>query len=197
MYQKIRITVASVVVIALCVLSSTITLSYFTDTKSSANEFTVGNASTALAIYSNADGTEPFDASNYTLVPNMPDIPFYLEATNNGNIPVYQRFRIVIPSDLANHITLATPETDEYTVEKKSNVYYITLNNALGVDEATGHWPTTAIRIGNIPTDMSPYTCSDNTNNHCVLGLNVYSDVIQTAGFENAAEAFESLDNNH
>ncbi len=100
MYQKIRITVSSVVVMVLCMLSSTMTLSYFTDTQTTTNEFTIGNASAQFTIYGNADGTEAFDASAYTLVDHMDDIPFYLEAENTGNIPVYQRFRVVIPEGL-------------------------------------------------------------------------------------------------
>ncbi len=196
MFQKVRITVASIAIIALCLLSSTFTLSYFTDTDGSTNNFKVGHAASALSIFKDSAGETPFVASDYTLEQGM-DIPFYIEAENTGNIPVYQRFRVVIPADLTGLITLETPPTDKYTVTQSANVYYIVSTGVLTVDETTEHWPTVAIHIGNIPSDMSPYECSDATDNNCVLGLNVYSDVIQTTGFDSATAAFASLDNNN
>ena len=199
MYHKFRITITAIVVMMFCTLSSTMTLSYFTDTDSTTNSFTIGNASTALSIYGDDVGEQAFDASNYTLTPNMPDIPFYLQATNDGNIPVYQRFRIVIPTALADSITLNLPTTtDEYVVTNQSGTYYIVSTEALAVGETTAHWPTLAIHVGDITNiDTSQFTCSDNSNNNCVLGINVYSDAIQTAGFANATDAFVSLDNNN
>lgn len=195
MYHKIRITVAAIVVMVLCMLSSTMTLSYFTDTASTVNNFKIGNASSTLSIFKDSTGETPFNANEYTLTPNMPDIPFYLQATNNGNIPVYQRFRIVIPANL--DITLNLPATDKYIVTEQSGTYYIVSKEILAVDGTTAHWPTSAIVVGDIPSDMSPYTCPANSNNDCILGINVYSDVIQTTGFTSATDAFASLDNNN
>ena len=195
MYHKIRITVAAIVVMALCMLSSTMTLSYFTDTASTVNNFKIGNASSTLSIFKDSAGETPFNANEYALTPNMPDIPFYLQATNNGNIPVYQRFRIAIPANL--DITLDLPETDKYIVTEQSGTYYIVSKEILAVGETTAHWPTSTIVVGNIPSDMSPYTCPADDNNNCILGINVYSDVIQTTGFTSAENAFTNLDNNN
>ena len=196
MYHKFRITVAAIVVMVLCMLSSTMTLSYFTDTDGTTNSFKVGHAASTLSIFKDDAGESPFVADEYTLEHGM-DIPFYLEAKNTGNIPVYQRFRIVIPADLTGLITLETPSTNKYTVTQSANVYYIVSTGVLAVNETTEHWPTVAIHIGNIPSDMSPYECSDTTDNNCILGLNVYSDVIQTTGFASVEDAFTNLDNNN
>ena len=115
MHRKIRITIVSLMVMIACMISSVGTLSYFTDTDGATNSFTVGNASTVLSMYDDVSGDEKreFDASRYSpLTDGMDDIPFYLQATNSGNIPVYQRFRVVIPIGLEDVVTLKLP-TDE------------------------------------------------------------------------------------
>lgn len=222
MYRKIRITVASLVVMVICVLSSVGTLSYFTDIDSKSNDFTIGNASSDLMIYNDGAGDEEhiFSASDYTLVPGMPDIPYYLQAKNDGNIPVYQRFRVVIPIALANAMTLELPCTlgelvdgvrtcssDDYDITYDSSVnvgaeptyaeYYIVSKNLLDVNRTTSEWPVTAIKVGDIPDGITEsseiVTCMDNDSNKCVLGIRAYSDVIQTTVSESATQAFEDF----
>lgn len=232
MYHKIRITVVSLVVIAMCVLSSVGTLSYFTDTDSATNNFVVGNASTKLAIYDDVTSDEyhVLDASEYTVVANgvlknnteLPGIPFYLQATNDGNIPVYQRFRVVIPKALSSVVTLNLPtmsencsintssestcRNDSYIVNYKPSVagdnneyaeYYIMSVNALAKDGKTTEWPTVELKIGSITPDMeSLFVCptSDDSGNNCTLGIRAYSDAIQTTGFVGGVEnAFASF----
>lgn len=210
MYHKIRITVVSLIAVAICVLSSGATLSYFTDSKSTTNHFVVGNASTSLAIYDDVTGDEyhVLDDSEYTVVANgvlknntkLSGIPFYLQATNDGNIPVYQRFRVVIPKDLASVVTLNTPTNSNYTVTYDPSVndtyaeYYIVSNTALAVGNTTAEWPTTSIHIGDISgVDNSLFTCANSNANNCVLGISVYSDAIQAAGFTSAAQALANL----
>lgn len=222
MYYKIRITVVSLVVIVVCVLSSAGTLSYFTDSDSKQNDFTVGNASTKLSIYKNTDGA-PFDVADLDpLTDGMQDIPYYLQAINDGNISVYQRFRVVIPIELANVLTLKidnctlvvdNTDTDvsrcenaNYSIIYNKSVdventptyaeYYIVSKNKLGVGVKTSEWPTAAIVVGNI-SNVENFdqiaTCEDNDANKCSFGVRAYSDVIQTTGFTNGAiQAFEN-----
>ena len=216
MYRKIRITVVSLVAVMACVFSSTGTLSYFTDSDGTINNFTVGNASTVLAIYddvSDANNKRALDASRYTVTDNL-DVPIYLQATNDGNIPVYQRFRVVIPKVLAGVVTLNLPAmTDscvvetvaqhtcsnaDYTVIYDEAVeateyaeYYVVSNSALAVNDVTKEWPTLGIHFGEL-TSVDNYqsllTCgNDNSGNNCALGIRVYSDAIQTNGFVNGA----------
>ena len=221
MYHRIRIATVSLVAIAICLLSSTGTLSYFTDTDAQTNSFTVGNASSALAVYDDVttETKRLFDASRYTLVDGR-EMPFYPEATNDGNIPVYQRFRVVIPKALAKFVTLELPtmndnctvtttsintcKNNDYTVTYNPSVdvnseptyaeYYIVSNNPLGVGNTTANWPTTKILINGISeADKALFTCADNTNNNCTLGISIYSDVIQTTGFTDALSAFANL----
>ena len=218
MYQKIRITVVSLVVMSVCILSSVMTLSYFTDTDTSSNEFTVGNASTSLAVYDDISGETKrvFDAANYSPLVDR-DIPFYLQATNDGNIPVYQRFRVVIPIALAEYVKLNLPTncevetatnyicaSNDYTITYNPSVsveetptyaeYYIVSNRELAVDAKTIEWPTEKLVFTGISdAEKSLFTCTNNDNNNCVLGLNIYSDAIQTTGFANANEAFTNL----
>lgn len=234
MYHRIRITVVSLVVMAIVMLSSVATLSYFTDTDSKVNDFAVGNAKTTLVIYdevSDADSRHEIVASDYTAVTNhvikcascttdeqleLDSLPFYLQATNDGNIPVYQRFRVVIPIALANVVSLDLPNTyngcnvktvenntcsnTDYTITYNPSVsvedkptyaeYYIVSNSKLAVDGKTKEWPINGIKFGDISSlDESLLTCGENDDN-CAVGVKAYSDVIQTAGFQTAVEAF-------
>ena len=228
MYHKIRITVASLVIMTTCMLSSVSTLSYFTDSDTKTNSFTIGNISTTLAVYDDV-ASEPwreFDESNYEtdghLLPDTDySIPFYMQATNDGNVTVYQRFRVVIPSTLADFVELALPEDmgtcdarietcsnehysitydDDVVVEKEGEEpityaeYYIVSIDKLaqgGVTNSNG-WPIVGIKI-NIPAEGdygTLFTCADDSRNNCALGINVYSDAIQTTGFVDAEDAF-------
>ena len=222
MYRKIRITVVSLVVMTICMLSSTATLSYFTDTDSATNEFTVGKAASSLSIYEDENSITPFGTTNIgPLTDNMPDIAYYLQATNTGNIPVYQRFRVVIPGALANAITLEIPNctlvadvnntnistcsNSDYSVTYDSSVpvdnatyavYYIVSNVVLGLNEKTANWPTSAIKVGTVSTvtDLQDITtCTTNDSNNCKFGIRAYSDVIQTTGFTSAVQAFDGF----
>lgn len=206
MYHRIRIAVVSLIVIAICALNSSVTISYFTDTEVVTNEFLVGNIATTLAVYSDSDGTTPFVASGYTLVDNM-DIPYYAQMSNTGNIPVYQRFRVVFPAALDGVVTLnGLPCTlanntcvgDNYSVTYNPSIngnaeYYIVSNTAVAVSSETIKWPFTGIHINDVPDEKeSLFVCSGGPNS-CVLGISVYSDAIQTVGFSGAASAFTSL----
>ena len=219
MYRKIRIAVVSLVIMAACLISSTATLSYFTDTEGTTNDFTVGNASTTLAIYDDITGDkQTFDASTYSPLTDN-SIQFYLQATNTGNIPIYQRFRVTVPIILADVVTLnlsnmnncavkTAPEhtcsNDEYTVTYNPSVeinntpayaeYYIISNRILDVNETTSEWPTESIQINGISeVDITEFTCSDQDENNCKVWIDAYSDAIQTTGFENAIKAFEDF----
>lgn len=115
MYHKVRITVVSLVVMMVCVLSSSGTLSYFTDTDTKTNSFVVGNASTELKLYSDdtlVDDDHLFSTAGLVLTDNS-DIDVYPQATNDGNIPVYQRFRVVIPIALKGVVTLNLPSMND------------------------------------------------------------------------------------
>lgn len=208
----------------LCILSSTATLSYFTDTDSKINNFTIGNAATALSIYDDISDENPeawraFDVANHAPLTDGIEIPLYLEAKNTGNIPVYQRFRIVFPTALANLITVGFPGLDncapetapdntcsngDYVITYNPAVevageptyaeYYITSTNPLALNAKTPSWPTEKIRItGLSETNKSLFTCENNDQNSCAFGINFYSDVIQTTGFPTAAQAFVNL----
>ena len=62
-------------------------------------------------------------------------------------------------------------------------VYYFVSNKALGVGEKTSEWPFESIAISGLTSaNLSLFTCEGNNNNNCVLGIDVYSDVIQTNG---------------
>ena len=206
MYHRIRIAVVSLMVIAICALSSSATLSYFTDTEAVTNEFLVGNIATTLAVYSDSGGTTPFVDSGYTLVDNM-DIPYYVQMSNTGNIPVYQRFRVVFPAALDGVVTLnGLPCTlanntcvgDNYSVTYNPSIngnaeYYIVSNTAVAVSGETIKWPFTGIHINGISDEnKSLFVCSNGANS-CVLGIRTYSDAIQTTGFSGVANAFASL----
>ena len=212
MYKSIRVAVASLIVMMICVLSSTLTLSYFTDTVTQSSDFTIGNASTELEVeFQRADTNAP--------ITNGEMIPFSLQATNDGNIPIFQRFRIVIPIDLSNAVSLSLAGNDckntgtsasglcsneNYTITHKESVsiennaryaeYYIVSQEPLSVGDKTAEWSNLPqFEIGDIPSAGSePYTC-ESGNNSCVLGIKFYSDSIQTTGFENAEQAFENF----
>lgn len=223
MHRKIRITIVSLMVMIACMISSVGTLSYFTDTDGATNSFTVGNASTVLSMYDDVSGDEKreFDASRYSpLTDGMDDIPFYLQATNSGNIPVYQRFRVVIPIGLEDVVTLKLPtdescniktvdghkcSNDDYNITykpyndeaNKPAEYDIVSMNALsvtGVGSVTREWPTVGIKINGISdANKDLFECVEGNDNNCTFGIKVYSNAIQTTGFTDAVTAFENF----
>lgn len=227
MYRKIRITVASLVVVLACALSSAKTLSYFTDTDGMTSSFIVGNASVKLVIYGDVTGEtmREFSADEYApLTGGMDDIPFYLQATNTGNIPVYQRFRIVIPIGLEDVVSLKLPTDDSCVIAATTDYtcsnadysitykpyddevntpaeYDIVSLRALSVTgdySVTRQWPTEGIHISGISgVSKDLFTCAENDHNGCMLGINVYSDAIQTTGFLDAITAFENFTETH
>ena len=225
MYHKIRIAAVSLVVMTVVMLSSVGTLSYFTDSDGAQNDFMIGNAKSELVIYDDVVNTPKRELSSTNYPPlesGNQDIPYYLQATNIGNIPVYQRFRVVIPIALAEVLTLkldnctlvqdatntdvSTCSNTKYNVTYDKSVevenvptyaeYYIVSNEKLAVNGTTSEWPTTAIEFGDFPSVEnwdSFMTCGDNSGNNCSFGVKAYSDVIQTTGFINAEEAFRGF----
>jgi hypothetical protein len=170
-------------------------------------------------MYNDESGSESnlFNTADYPPLVGDVDIPFFLSAKNNGNIPVYQRFRIAIPIALADLVTINLPamnkdcivtttsentcSNENYTVTYKPSVevenvpmyaeYYIVSNDILAVDDLTTKWPTTGIHITGISdANKSLFTCADSSDNNCTLGINVYSDAIQKTGFTDADSAF-------
>lgn len=224
MYHKFRIIVVSLVVVMMCVLSSTGTLSYFMDSDGATNSFTIGNASTVLAVYGDVAGENKqlFNTESLSPIEDGSDVAYYLQATNDGNIPVYQRFRVVLPKALDGVVTLNLPtmnegcvvetvaghtcENADYTVIYDDSVivdstteyaeYYIISKNPLAVNGMTREWPMLGIHFGDI-TGVQNYEslleCSDGSGNNCALGIKAYSDVIQTTGFTNAVNAFANF----
>ena len=195
--------------------SSTITLSYFTDTDVKTSDFVVGNASTKLTIYGDESGETELDTSSY-IITDGDKIPFYLLAKNDGNIPVFQRFRVVIPNDLSGAVTLNLPtenctidtssestcDNEKYTVIYKPSVevddqtyaeYYIVSNEVLAKDSETAKWPVMGIKFNEVSgiDKSSLFICEGESNNNCKLRISAYSDAIQTSGFtDGAVDAF-------
>ena len=217
MYRKIRITVMSLVVMSIVMLSSVGTLSYFTDTDEATNNFLVGNAATELKIYSDDAGENEFVVPAEALEDGT-EIAFYPQATNTGNIPVFQRFRVVIPIGLEDVVTPKLPTDDscavkttethtcsnsDYTIiykpyDSEANTpaeYDIVSNNILALGSKTSRWPMTGIKFGDISSiDSEVYTCANGDRNNCMFGVNIYSDVMQTTGSINGAiSAFENF----
>ena len=214
MYSRVKIAVMSLVVIAACMISSSGTLSYFMDSKGVVNNFTVGNATTTLAVYDDISGDRRLlSAANYAPIEDGGTIPFYPQAQNTGNIPVYQRFRIVIPIALRDVVTLnltgdscevasaSSCDDAKFTVIYNPSVmvnnvetyaeYYIVSNQVLSVGETTAEWPMTGVVFSNLEQGSS--LCPSNSNN-CIFGVGIYSDVMQTTGFAaGAVNAFESF----
>lgn len=218
MYKKIRITAIAIVLAVICIASSSGTLSYFTDTDNTENNFVVGRVASELSVYKDTEGTE-FDETEYEGHPLEAgnQIPYYLQAENTGNIDAYQRFRIVIPIGLKDAISVklggdlaecnaktATNNICEgslYKVRYSASVevddeptyaeYYIESKNILAKETKTEEWPTTALYIeaGASSEDLSQLACGESGNN-CTLGVKVYSDTIQTYGFSDVSAAF-------
>ena len=205
------------VLAVICIASSSGTLSYFTDTVETSNSFAVGRVASELHIYkdtlgstfmnSDYDGEHPIEAGQ--------PIPYYLEAENTGNIDAYQRFRIVIPITFKDVISLKlygnlsscdvkvsdVCENEDYKVTYDDSVevesvptyaeYYIESKNILAKDGKTANWPTSALYIeeNTENIDLSELACGESSNN-CTLGVKVYSDTIQTYGFDDVSSAF-------
>ena len=216
MYRKIRITVAALAVVMISIASSSMTLSYFTDTDAETNNFKIGNVSTELTIYGNESGTKKLAdmiddgevlAESSGHIVDHARVPFYLSAENTGNITVYQRFRVVIPKALADKVTLKSGDCDlsssscssdkyevTYDVNDQYAEYYLVSKNALGASKTTAKWPTTELYFDGITDeDKDQFDNCGTNNNGCILGIKAYSDAIQTTGFTSATNAFEDF----
>lgn len=211
MYRSLKIMVASVVAIGLSIIGSSATIAYFTDTDEQTNNFVVGNASTELKIY---DANGELNPSDYSPLEDTDTITFRLKATNNGNINVYQRFRVVLPIAMRDAVTLTldgmgdcdvrtaanhTCENANYFATYNPSVggayaeYYIMSKAVLAKDSATVEWPTAQLNIVSLSgADSTPLTCGGGENN-CALGVRAYSDAIQTTGFDNVVTAFQNF----
>ena len=211
MYRSLKIMVASIVAIGLSVIGSSMTIAYFTDTDEQTNNFVVGNASTELKTYDAAGELNP---SNYEALEDGDTIVFRLKATNNGNINVYHRFRVVLPIAARDAVTLTldgmggcdvrtaannTCENASYLATYNPSVggayaeYYIMSKAVLTKDNSTVEWPTAQLNIVALSgVDTSIFTCASGDNS-CVLGVRAYSDAIQTTGFDNVVTAFQNF----
>ena len=222
MYSKLRVTLASLSLILLSTLTSTTTVAYFTDSDSTSSTFILGRADTVISAYDDVSSVPytPFSADTYGPLVQDQEIPLYLSAENNGNIPVYQRFRLVLPITLASALTFNLPgctltplaesptdstcTTESYTVIYHPSVnienlptyaiYYIYSNQPIAPGAATPEWPTTKIIVGNLDNvNPADFTCANNNLNSCAFGLSYYSDVIQTTGFSDPISAFQNF----
>ncbi len=209
MYQRIRIAVVALVAITLSVLSSGMTLSYFSDTDGKTNSFTIGRASVKLSITDETGA--PFVVPTEPVVDGS-SIGFLLSATNDGNIPVYQRFRVVIPIALAGKVTLGLDncemtggacENTNYQISYEPAVagtyaeYYIVLKTVLAAGATTAKSPTLSLNFSGISEeDGAALTCVSSDNN-CVFGIKTYADVIQTTGFASASAAFANIEESY
>ncbi|MBR2725763.1 hypothetical protein IKE87_00625 [Candidatus Saccharibacteria bacterium] len=211
MHKRIKIMVASIIAIGMSIVGSTMTIAYFTDTDEQINNFVIGNAATELKIY---DNNGELDPSSYEPLEDGTTINFRLKAANNGNINVYQRFRVVLPIALRDAVTLTldsmggcdvktvagnTCENANYLATYSPSVnstyaeYYIMSKAVLSKNATTAEWPTAQINIAGLSVvDRTLLTC-ENGNNSCVLGVRAYSDAIQTTGFDNVVSAFQSF----
>ncbi|MBR2709999.1 hypothetical protein IKE72_02890 [Candidatus Saccharibacteria bacterium] len=210
MHGKLKIMLASLAAIAMSIVGSSMTIAYFTDTDGGVNNFVVGHASTALTIYD--DGGE-LNPASYEPLEDTQHITFRMKAVNDGNIKVYQRFRLVLPVALADAVTLNlegmngcdvrtatsnTCENDNFIANYNPSVngraeYYIMSKSILEKNAATTEWPTASLDIANLSAvDQSQLVC-ENGANSCVLGVGAYSDAIQTTGFNSVTEAFQNF----
>lgn len=211
MYKSLKIMVASIVAIGLSIVGSSMTIAYFTDTDEQMNNFVVGNASTELKIYDENGELNPSSAEPLV---DGDSITFRLKAENNGNINVYHRFRVVLPIAARDAITLTldgmgdcdvrtvannTCENANYLATYNPSVggayaeYYIMSKAILTKNSATVEWPTARLNIVNLSgVDSAATTCAGGENN-CVLGVQAYSDAIQTTGFDNVVTAFQNF----
>ncbi len=211
MHKQIKILVASIVAIGMCIIGSSATIAYLTDTEQQVNNFTVGRASTTLTIY---DDSGVLDPSSYSPIEDGTTVTYHLKAENDGNISVYQRFRVVLPIALKDAVTLTLSDMGDCDVRTATNntcentnyiatynpsvnstyaEYYIMSKAKLDVSATTVEWPTAQINFVSVSTiDSSLLTCGGGSNS-CVLGVRAYSDAMQTTGFNSVTEAFQNF----
>lgn len=225
--MKKKILTAALAVIMLGVTGSTTTLSYFTDTSEVTNNFSVGKTDiqffrwySPIARFYDANEApgvnqryEDWLSASSNMLVGGKSVALYPYISNTGNMPVYVRMRMYIPSGLYDkYVTFTQAEgivsisaenqgntewlraSKDVTIEGKSYrevTYY--RKEPLAPRQQSSVAPITSIGLSRDvigeDADLSGFVDANGK-----LVVKMAADAVQSYGFETAVKAFQFLD---
>jgi predicted ribosomally synthesized peptide with SipW-like signal peptide len=225
--MKKKILTVALAVIMLGVTGSTTTLSYFTDTSEVTNNFSVGKTDiqffrwyspiTRFYDANEAPGVNQryenwLSASSNMLVGGK-SVALYPYISNTGNMPVYVRMRMYIPSGLYDrYVTFAQAEgIVSISAENQGNTEWLRASTDVTIDgkpyrevtyyrkeplaprQQSSAAPITSIGLSKDvigeDVDLSGFVDANGK-----LVVEMAADAVQSYGFETAVKAFQFLD---
>ena len=226
--MKQKVLIVALAAVCLAVTGSTVTLSYFTDTSEVTNSFSIGKTDveffrwySPISRYYNSDEApgvnqryEDWLSASSNMLVGGKSVALYPYISNTGNMPVYVRMRMYIPSGLYDkYVTFAQTEgivsisaenqgntewlraSKDVTIEGKSYrevTYY--RKEPLAPRQQSYVAPITSIGLSKDvigeDVDLSGFVDSNGK-----LVIKMAADAVQSYGFDTAVKAFQFLDN--
>ncbi len=215
--MKHKILAIALAVIAMATTSSTLSLSYFTDSSTVINKFTIGSTDVQLfRYYTDLIGSR-YSAENAAWVDGLyenwladasqvmqggKDIAFRPYITNLGNIDVYVRLKLYIPYSLLHDGYINIVESDavadgDYTLSSTARtidgmdytIYTYTLQTPLTAGAFTTTPPITALGLTQKAVSKR-VDLSGFVDENGKLAVKTEAESVQAYGFDSAATAF-------
>lgn len=226
--MKQKVLAVALAIICMSVAGSAVTLSYFTDTSGVTNNFTVGNAdieffrwySPIARYYNSAEAPgvneryESWLSASSNMLVGGKSVALYPYISNTGNIDVYVRMRMYIPSGLYDKyvtfnqadgiVSISAPNQDntewlrastDVTIDGKSYrevTYY--RKDPLAPKRQSSVAPISSMGLSkNVigeDVDLSGFVDENGK-----LSVKMTADAVQAYGFDSAVKAFQFVDN--
>ena len=227
--MKQKVLAVALAAICLGVAGSTATLSYFTDTSEVTNNFSVGNADiqffrwySPIARFYNADEApgvnqryESWLSAKSNMLVGGKSVALYPYISNTGNMDVYVRMRMYIPSELYNHNYVTFAQADgivSISAENQDNTEWLRASKDVTVDgkayreityyrkeplapkKQSSVAPISSIGLSTAvigeDVDLSGFVDENGK-----LVIKMRADAVQSYGFDTAVKAFQFIDN--
>lgn len=226
--MKKKIVTVALAVIMLGVTGSTTTLSYFTDTSEVTNNFSVGKTDiqffrwySPIARFYDANEApgvnqryESWLSASSNMLVGGKSVALYPYISNTGNMPVYVRMRMYIPSELYNNNYVTFAQTEgivSISAENQDNTEWLRASKDAIVDgkayrevtyyrkeplaprQQSSGAPITSIGLSRDVigenVDLSGFVDANGK-----LVVKMAADAVQSYGFETVVKAFQFLD---
>ncbi|MCR5572543.1 MAG: SipW-dependent-type signal peptide-containing protein [Candidatus Saccharibacteria bacterium] len=227
--MKQKVLTVAFAVIMLGVTGSVTTLSYFTDTSEATNNFTVGNVDvqffrwySPIARFYNAEEApgvnQRYDdwlGAKSNMLIGGKSINLYPYISNTGNIDVYVRLRMYIPSELYNNDYVTFDQAEgivSISAENQDNTEWLRASKDVDIDGKAYREVTYYRKEPLAPKHQSSVAPISSmglskkvigedvdlggfVDENGKLAVKMAADAVQSYGFDTAVKAFQFIDN--